>query len=478
MEEMLKPIYENEAKIYEFKIERPLSAEEKKGAVILSRLQEKNFESYFVGGGVRDELMGNSAHDIDIATAAKPEEIEELFSNCYDRGRKFGVMAVQSGEHEFEVATFRSDIGIADHRRPEKVEFTSAKVDAKRRDFTINGLFYNPQKSQIIDFVGGREDLQNKIIRFIGDPQARIDEDYLRMLRGVRFACRFDFEIEENSRKAIIQNKEKIKEVSAERIRDELTKMLIDKNRAKALEKLSEIGLLQEILPEAELMKGVQQPPEFHREGDVWTHTMLALENLPEEVDEVTAWTVLLHDIAKPETKGERDHPKSKITFFEHDNLGAKKAAKILKRFKFSNGFIEKVSWVINQHMRIINAFREDDQQMSERKQEKLFLDPNIDVLLEATKVDLSASVRPDGKSDLSMYEKALERKKYFQSRPEDEKKQVKKFDLITGQDIMEILKIESGPKVGEVKSKIEQAYLDGKISTREEALKMIKGYQ
>lgn len=460
----------------EFKIERPLSEEEKRAAVILRNLQKAGYESYFVGGGVRDELMGNPAHDIDIATSARPEELEELFPHIYDRGKQFGVMAVQSGKYEFEVATFRSDVGIADHRRPKKVEFTSAEVDAKRRDFTINGLFYNPEKSQIIDYVGGLEDLKNKTIRFIGEPQERIDEDYLRMLRAVRFANRFGFALEEKSRQAILENAPKICEVSVERIREEISKMLVNKSRVQSLEMLSELKLLEQILPEIERLKGVEQPPEFHSEGDVWSHTMLAFKNLPDNCDEVLAWTVLLHDISKPETQGFRDHPKSKITFFEHDTESSKKAAQILKRFKFSNDFIQNISWTISQHMRIINAFREGDQQMSERKQEKLFLDPNIDLLLEATKADLTASVRPDGKPDLSMYEKALKRKEYFQSRPEDEKRQVKKFDLITGQDIMEILKIESGPKVGEVKKKIEQAYLDGKISTREEALKMIDG--
>ena len=462
----------------DFKIERPLSQEEKRGSIVLKTLQDKGFESYFVGGGVRDELMGNPAHDIDIATSAKPGEVEEMFPNVYDRGKQFGVMAVQTGDHEFEVATFRSDIGIADHRRPEKVEFTSAEADAKRRDFTINGLFYDAQKEQIIDFVGGLEDLENKIIRFIGEPQERIDEDYLRMLRAIRFSSRFDFEIEKESHDKISENAEKISQVSAERIRDELTKMLVHPNRAKAIEQLSEIGLLKQILPELETLKGVEQPPEFHSEGDVWTHTLLALEKLPEGVDEVVAWTILLHDIAKPETKAERDHPKSKITFFEHDAKSAQKAETILKRMKFSNDFIDEVTWAISQHMRIINAFHEGNQQMSERKQAKLFLDPRIDTLLEATRADLSASVRPDGKADISMYENALKRKEEFQARPEDEQEQVRKFSLISGKDIMEVLDIQQGPEVGRIKKDLEQSFLDGKISTRNEAMEKLETYK
>lgn len=475
MNEKLTPVKENRGKVYEFKIDRPLSEEEKRGRAILRRLQKEGFESYFVGGGVRDELMGNPAHDIDIATAAKPEEIEEIFPRAYDRGKQFGVMAVQSKNFEFEIATFRTDIGIADHRRPKKIEFTSPEADVQRRDFTINGLFYDIEKGQIIDFVGGVEDLKKKVIRFIGSPQERIEEDYLRMLRAVRFANRFEFEIDEGSSAAIKAETAKITQVSAERIHEELSKMLLHKNRASALEMLSEFGLLKYILPEAEAMKGVEQPPEFHSEGDVWTHTMMALKNLPEDSSLELAWAVLLHDIAKPETKGERDHPKSKITFFEHDVLSAKKAKKILARLKYSNDFIDDVCWSISQHMRIINAFREGDQQMSERKQTKLFLDPRIDILLAETRADLLASIRPDGTSDLKVYQDALERKKYFENKPQLEKEQVKKFDLITGKDIMEILKIESGPKVGEIKRKIEEAFLEGKISKRDEALKMIK---
>ena len=472
MNENLKPIEKDSAKIYEFEIKRPLTEEEKRSGVVLRRLQKEGFESYFVGGGVRDELMGNPAHDIDIATTAKPEEVEKVFPRAYDRGRKFGVMAVCSGKYEFEVATFRSDIGTTDHRRPKKIEFTSAENDAKRRDFTINGLFYNPEKGQVIDYVGGIEDLQNRIVKFIGAPEERINEDYLRMLRAVRFANRFDFNLAEASAKAIRSRAEKITQVSSERIRDELSKMLVHPSRVKAIEMLSGLGLLKQILPEVEKMKGVEQPPEFHSEGDVWTHTMLALEKLPENSSDILAWTVLLHDVAKPETQGFRDHPKSKITFFEHDVESAKMARQILERLKFSNDFIEAVSWAISQHMRIIHAFRG----MSERKQKRLFTHPQIDLLLDLTKGDLGASLRPDARADMAMYEEAKKKKEHFEKETTaEEKEQVQKFTLISGNDIMEILKIPSGPKVGEIKAKIEESFLDGKISTRDQALKMIE---
>lgn len=468
-------IKSNGCKAYEFKITRPLSEEEKKAVEIFNQLKNAGFEAYFAGGAVRDELMGIPASDIDIATSAKPEEIKKLFPKSFDRGKQFGVMALvddDHAKHEFEIATFRSDIGIFDHRHPKEIKFTSAKEDALRRDFTINALFYDPGKSAIIDYVGGVEDLEKKRLQFVGNADDRINEDYLRLLRAARFSARFNFPIDKEGREAIEKNAADIKDVSIERIRDELTKMFVDKNRVKAIELMDELGLLDHILPELKNLKKVVQPPEFHSEGDVWIHTMLALEKLSDNCLAEVAWAVLLHDIAKPETQGFREHPKSKITFFEHDVESAKKAEEILKRLKFSNDFIEAVSWSIAQHMRIIHAFGD----MSERKKEKLFLNPNIEILLEQTRVDLLASQKPDGSTDLSMYEEAVKLKEHLAKMPPKEKEQVKKFDLITGRDIMEILKIPSGPKVGEIKSQIEETFLEGKISTREEALKMIGG--
>lgn len=439
-------------------------------------LCEKGYETYIAGGAVRDMYMGEVVHDIDIATQAKPDEVQKLFQTSHAHGKSFGVVVVRENDLDFEIATFRKDFGSNDHRRPAKVEFTSSKEDALRRDFTINGLFYDPIKEKIIDYIGGTNDIEKKTIRFIGNPEERINEDYLRMLRAVRFTNRFEFTLEKESFEAIKNNDKKVQEISVERVRDEVSKMLINKNRRKAIEMLSELDLLKYILPELEEMKGIEQPPEFHSEGDVWRHTMLALEKLPRDPSEVLCWTVLLHDIAKPQTQGFRNHPKSKITFFEHDVESAKKAGEILERFKFSHEFINQVTWVIAQHMRIINAFREGDQQMSERKQEKIFLDPRIEILLESTRADLSASVRKDGSVDLTMYQNALKRKNEFMTRPKEEKEQVKKFSLITGKDIIKELNLEPGPKIGKIKSEIEKAFLDGKISTREEAFKMLKG--
>lgn len=466
-------------KSIKFKIKRQLTAEESAAFRIVKKLQEAGFETYLAGGAVRDLYLKKEAHDIDIATSAKPEDVKKLFETSREQGKSFGILVVKDGGLEFEVATFRVDIGTADHRRPARIEFTSAENDAKRRDFTINALFYDPVKAEIIDFTGGIEDLKSKIIRFVGLPKWRIDEDYLRMLRAVRFTHRLGFALDFEAAEAIKKEAKNINKISAERIREELSAILCGHHPAHALMQMESLGLLKEILPELIQLRGVAQPPEFHREGDVWIHTLMAMESLGNPPaggpSAELAWTVLLHDIAKPQTQGFRDHPKSKITFFEHDEESAKMAEKILNRLKFSGEFIDACTWAISQHMRIIHAFRG----MSERKQKKLFTHPHIDLLLDLTKADLGASLRPDMKADLSMYEEALKKKGKFEKEATDEEKQqVKKFTLVTGKDIMEILKIKSGPKVGEIKSNIEASYLDGKISTRDEALKMIEEFK
>lgn len=455
----------------DFKIHQKITPLEEAAFEVVKILQENNFETYIAGGAVRDLFLERELHDIDIATAAKPEEVKKIFPRSYDRGKAFGVVAVENKDFEFEVATFRNDIGISDHRRPVTVEFTTAEQDALRRDFTINALFFDPIKSEIIDYTNGMADLENKIVRFVGEPKQRIEEDYLRMLRAVRFVCRLGFELDTKAEEEITKNAAKITAISIERIREELTIIIFDQNRREALIYLESLGLLEVIFPELIALKGVAQPPEFHSEGDVWTHTLMAMASLKAPSAEL-AWTVLLHDIAKPQTQGFREHPKSKITFFEHDIQSAEMTRKILERFKFSNTFVESAVWAISQHMRIVNAFCG----MSERKQKKLFTHPHIQLLLDLTKADLGASIRPDGQSENKMYFEAVKKKEQFEKEVENtEKQQVKKFTLINGSDIMTVLKIPAGPQVGKIKTKIEEAFLDEKITTRQEALEMIK---
>lgn len=460
----------------QFKIERKLTDDESAAFSVVKKSQTAGFETYWAGGVVRDLLLGVQTHDIDIATAAKPDEIKKIFPNSYDRGKSFGVVAVKVGEMEFEVATFREDIGGLDHRHPEKVKFTSAEHDAKRRDFTINGLFYNPITEEIIDYVEGLTDIRRKQIRFVGEPNKRLDEDYLRMLRAVRFASRFDFAIATSSKEAIYKTAANIKEISIERIREELSKILLNENRAKVVEELIELGLAKQILPEILKLKNVPQPKEFHGEGDVLNHTLLALTNIGETRDEELVWAVLLHDIAKPETIGFRaEKNKTSITFFDHDVQSANKAEEILTRFKFSHHFIDNVTWAIRQHMRIVHAFTG----MSERKQKKLFVNNNIQLLLDLTQADLSASLRLNGRADMKMYQDAVELKDKFEKESsEEEKTQVKKFNLVTGNDIMKILNLPASPEIGKIKNDLEQAYLDGKISSKTDALEMLEKYR
>lgn len=464
-----------------FKIERFLTDEEKAAFNVVKILQDGGFDAYFAGGAVRDELLNIPPFDIDIATSAKPEEVAKLFPGSYGRGKSFGVMVVKTQYTptrggEFEVATFRSDIGISDHRRPQKVDFTTAKNDALRRDFTINGLFYDPFKEQIIDYVEGIKDIKNKTINFIGKPNERIEEDYLRMLRAIRFSARFNFKIGKESGEAIRQNASKITEISSERIREELNRILKDDHRTDAIRLLENMGLLREILPELEATKNIPQPQEFHYEGSVWQHIMLALQNVGKTPSLELLWAVILHDIAKPETLGYRSQiGKTSITFFDHDVRSAEKAKIILERLRFSHGFIDNVVWAISQHMRIVNAFRG----MSERKQQKLFCDPNINLLLDLTFADLSASLRPTGKSDLTMYQDAIKLKERFETESSNEElSQAKKFDLITGYDIIQNLTLEPGPEVGIIKKEIERAYLEGKINTRADAVKMLEKFK
>lgn len=466
-----------------FEITRNLSIEESTAFEIVKVLQEKGFEAYFAGGAVRDLLLDRKITDIDIATSAKPEEIKKIFVNTEDRGKSFGVIVVREKGFEFEVATFRKDLGTDDHRRPTEVEFTSAKDDAQRRDFTINGLFFDPIKNEIIDYVDGIKDIKIKTVRFIGDPEKRIEEDYLRMLRAVRFAGRLNFGIDLKSFEAIKKNADKIKSISIERVRDELSNILLDENRAGSLEIISKTKLLKEILPEAETLKNVPHPPEFHSEGDVWTHTLLALKNINDlpkgSINELSAelvWAGLLHDIAKPETLGFRaTQGKTKITFFDHDVRSAEKAKEILERLRFSHSFINSVTWAISQHMRIVHAFTG----MSERKQKKLFLDENIQLLLDLTYCDLSASLRPNGRPDMQLYQDALEmRERFLREMAEEEKNQMKNFDLVTGDDIMKILKMQPSEEVGKIKDEIEKAYLDGKINTKEDAVRMLENFK
>src|SRR5437764_3692753 len=306
---------------------------------VAQRLRAAEHVAYFAGGCVRDLLRGQMPKDIDIATDARPELVQKLFSRTYAIGAHFGVIVVLENDFQFEVATFRSDGAYLDGRRPVEVHFASAEEDAARRDFTINGMFFDPEKNEVIDFVGGRADLERKLVRAIGDPAQRFAEDRLRMLLAVRFAAVLDYEIDKETWDALLASAPSINQISAERIRDELVRIFLSPNRVRGWDLLDTSGLMRAILPELDAMKGVLQPEQFHPEGDVFVHTRLMLSLLPETVSVPLVFAVLFHDVAKPVTATVDKTGRSR--FNEHDRIGAQMTEAIMRRLRFSGAEIE-----------------------------------------------------------------------------------------------------------------------------------------
>lgn len=427
-----------------------------KALYIVKELRNAGYESVLAGGCVRDMLLGIEPHDYDIATNALPEVVEELFPKTIPIGKSFGVIVVMIENEPFEVATFRKDIykKYRDGRHPDTVTFTSMKEDANRRDFTINALFYDPIEDKVIDYVNGQKDLKNKILRFVGDPIKRIDEDHLRMLRAVRFAARFDLSINSASKMAIKENAERIHDVSNERIQDELTKLLrIGKPRI-AIELLEETNLLKEVLPEVEAMRNVEQNPEWHPEGDVLNHTIIMMEKLFENTEnprDELIWAALLHDIGKPATFTVED---GKIRNHAHEFVGAEMAKEFMKNLKFSNKFTEDVYWLIHDHMRIKKATK-----MRKSKLKKLLAQENLKELMSLAYADSLSSTKMT-----EWHEYILEKINEFE--PEE----IKPKQLVNGHDLIR-LGFKPGPIFKEILEEIVELQLEEKINTREEAL-------
>ncbi len=320
---------------------------------VVGRLRESGFSAYFVGGCVRDELLGLPLKDIDIATDARPEAVQALFPKAQLVGAAFGVVIVHRGGHQFEVATFRRDGEYRDHRHPETVTYGTMEEDAARRDFTCNGLYFDPVEATVIDLVGGRTDLQARRLRCIGDPAERFQEDALRLLRAIRFATRLGFKIEELTWRALKAQAHLLAYISPERVRDELTGMLTGPAPGRALELLRDSGLLEIVLPDVAAMDGVEQGKQHHPEGDVFRHTCLVLDCL-EPRTPVTAWAALLHDIGKPATF--RREEEGRITFYEHQSVGAAMAEEIMVRLRFSRSEVEAVRSIVARHMQFMNV--------------------------------------------------------------------------------------------------------------------------
>lgn len=428
---------------------------------ICSTLRAAGYQAYLVGGCVRDILLHREPADYDVATNATPERVEQIFPNSLTVGAQYGVVVVTTETHEgtrlqVEVATFRSDVGYSDGRHPDAVIYAkSAEEDVRRRDFTINGLLLDPQTNAVLDYVGGRDDLRAGIIRAIGHAEERFREDKLRMLRAVRFAARLGYTIEPETLRAIQKLAPEIAQVSAERVRDELTKLLTEGAARRGFELLDETGLLPQVLPEISRMRGVEQPPQFHPEGDVWIHTRMMLEGLNAGCSPTLAWGVLLHDVGKPPTFAPPSGPHGRIRFDRHVEVGTRMAEEICGRLRFSNADTEQVAALVANHLRF-----KDVPQMKPATLKRFARLERFDEHLELHRLDCISSHR-----NLENYE--FMRRFLTETPPEE----VHPARLLTGDDLID-LGLKPGPRFKEILETAEDAQLDGKIVTRDEALR------
>ena len=424
---------------------------------IVHDLRRAGHEAYWVGGCVRDRLLGRESEDYDIATDATPSDVQMLFPHSDLVGAAFGVVIVKSGGQTVEVATYRVDHEYLDGRRPKSVSFSaSAKEDVKRRDFTINGLLFDPIERRVIDHVGGRADLEAGVIRAIGEPQKRFEEDRLRMLRAIRFAARFGFEIEPATMAAIREQASEINQIAAERIRDELNRILTEGGARRGFELLDESRLLAHILPEVKNLQGVEQPPQFHPEGDVWTHTMIMLEGLPAGCTPTLAMGVLLHDIGKP---GTFERAPDRIRFNGHVELGMEIAERICQRLRYSNADTEQILALVNNHMRFAHV-----QDMRRSKLKRFVRMDDFEEHMALHRLDCLSAERSLKNYDFVRREREEMARDEQSARP---------TPLLTGRDLI-ALGYEPGPDFKPILEALEDAQLEDRISTREEALEML----
>ncbi len=436
---------------------------------ILKTLHRRGFQAYLVGGCVRDLLLKREPKDYDVATDATPEQVMEIFPETYAVGAQFGVVLVPlpdrtsegagsadvSKSETVEVATFRSDLGYSDGRHPDEVRFSrDPREDVIRRDFTINGMLLDQVTNEVVDFVGGRNDLEAGIIRAIGDPGRRFQEDKLRMLRAARFAARFEYEIEPATFAAIQELAAQIRVVSRERVRDELTRMLTEGHAHRAFRLLDRSHLLENVLPEISDMKGVQQPPEFHPEGDVFAHTLMLLDHLPQPCPPTLAWGALLHDVGKPPTfRVAAD----RIRFDGHVEVGLKMAQEICRGLRFSNDDSEQILSLVQNHMRFGHVMRMKDSTLK-----KFMRLPRFDEHMALHRADCLAS-----HGNLSAYEFVE------QKRQEIPPESMRPPKLVTGDDLIAAGHT-PGPKFREILEAVEDAQLEGRLLSRDQALEFV----
>ena len=424
---------------------------------IVRRLQAAGFEAFWVGGCVRDVLLGREPSDYDIATNARPEQTEQLFPKIIPVGKQFGVLLIVEDGHQFQIATFRAEADYRDGRRPESVRFSDAREDAIRRDFTVNGLFFDPIANQLHDWVGGERDLRAKIIRTIGSPEERFAEDHLRMLRAIRFAAQLEFQIEVQTLGAVQQHAERIRLVSAERVREELIKLFTPPHAARGLDLLRESGLMPHVLPELVPTITCEQSPDYHPEGTVFNHIRLMLQNLPCPLpDESLAWAALLHDIAKPRTGSRGDD--GVIHFYTHEKLGAEMAEEILQRLKFPRKQTDAIVSAVRHHMQF-----KDAPHMRKSTLRRMLMRDTFPLELELHRLDCLGSHRR-----LDIYDFLREQRAHLNDQPHLHP------PLLTGEDLI-ALGMKSGPELGAMLHELRDKQLADELSNRDEALKWVQ---
>jgi len=426
---------------------------------ICETLQRNNHQALLVGGCVRDLLLGREPADYDVTTDATPDRVMELFPESIAVGAQFGVVLVPHEGLKVEVATFRSDVGYSDGRHPDRVVYSkTAEEDVQRRDFTINGLLMRHDTGEILDFVNGQADLKMGVIRAIGEPDRRFSEDRLRMMRAVRFAARFGFEIEHKTFTAIRRHAGAVTDVSAERLRDELTKLLTEGAARTGFELLEKAWLLSIVLPEIAAMKGIPQPPQFHPEGDVWIHTMLMIEGLPAGASPTLAWGVLLHDVGKPPTYKPASQTGDRIRFDHHVDVGVRMAEAICRRYRFSNEETEQIIALVANHMRFGAV-----SQMRKSTLKRFVRLPHFEEHMALHRLDCLSSHR-----NLDSYNEV---ERFLAETPVE---QVHPQRVLTGNDLNQMGYI-PGPLFSEILRAVEDAQLEGQIATKEEAEELVR---
>jgi poly(A) polymerase len=433
-----------------------MSTERQLAESIIRRLRDAGHEALLAGGCVRDLLLARPPKDYDVATGARPDEVLALYPKALTVGAAFGVVVVVEGTVQVEVATFRAEQGYADGRRPDAVHFTDAREDARRRDFTINAMFLDPAEGKVIDYVGGREDLQARLIRAVGDPRERFAEDHLRMLRAVRFAAELGFQLEAATAEAIRKLAPSVASVSGERVRDELARLLTapPDGRRRGVQQASELGLLAVLLPEVEHLHGEPQPPAVHPEGDVFRHTLLGLAHLREPTFEL-ALASLLHDVGKPATARMRE---GRVTFYHHQRVGEDAARAVCGRLRMSTSQTRRVTWLVARHMMLMNF-----DEMREATLKRLFAEEGFEELAELWRADCLAS---GGSAE--GYEALMARYRAMSA------EEVRPDPLVTGHDLI-AMGLAPGPRFADILRQVYDAQLEGRAGTKEEALALAR---